>query len=194
VKLRRKGGVKLGRDGVPVEVTLPPELAPVALAFPHAQVVWFNEQGQEYMDFRVVDDDLAATRGHAIECSRDGDMPVEFLDREGGKIYGPPSEPRCYAGVSGQMCLDPETGDVSRIQYYQIRPAEEGCAWDFEHPFATVEQGIVEERTGIRFPSRVTTFFAIDWRDTAVFEQIFRDCVFTNVRVQEVVTGVVEGP
>lgn len=185
LKLKRGDRVRLDREGRPVEVTLPAEFAPLARAFPHAQVILFTAENQEYLDFRILPRGKSEPGRYRIDCADRDDLAVEFLAREAPRIYGPPSEPKCWGRASGQMCLSPDSGEVSAIVYYRVGPTEHGCAWDVENPFASIEQDVVEKSTGMRFPSRVETVYPLDWRDTAVFVQRFESCVFADVRVRE---------
>jgi hypothetical protein len=82
------------------------------------------------------------------------------------------------------MCLGAD-GEISELHFYGLVVTEQGCEWDRSTAFATIEQDVVERTTGLRFPSRVRTSYALDWRDTAIFVQTFEDCVFTNVRVSD---------
>jgi hypothetical protein len=182
VKLRKDGQVALDRRGLPVEIELSPEFAPIAQAIPHAQVAWFTAEEQELLRFHPAGASEDGAGRFRIECSGPDELGVEFLDRQPPRREGPASEPRCSARASGQMCLGPD-GEIGTIQFYAVYADGADCKWDRDVPFVSIEQNRVEKTTGLRFPTRVRTVFPLSWRDTAIFDQRYGDCVFTHVRV-----------
>ncbi len=185
VKLDRKGNVRLNRKGLPKEVDLPPEFWPIVEAYPHTQISYFTTKHQKYLNFRLLFNKDKSESQFLIECPDLYELRVEFLDRDPPIMKGTVPEIECTARASGQICLNPESGEVSLIKFYRIYPTEKGCVWDCSYPFAIIEQNVIEKTTGARFPSRVETMVPLDWRDTAIITQEFEECVFSNVRIAE---------
>lgn len=205
VKVDKRGRVKMSsKTHEPVVIELPREFGPIASAVPHAQAAIFTAEGQASMRFRLLDGRGSASsatgrkeerrgeqepageptlrasdppREYRIHCNR-REVAIEFLDR-----VPPRKEARCSALASGQICLDVQSGEISRIVFYGLDEVNDVCVWNREAPFTMVEQGLVEPETGARFPSRVKTLFTLDRRDTAEFEQRFEHCGFTHVEV-----------
>jgi hypothetical protein len=183
VKLDRGGNVRLNKKGKPREINLPPVMAPVARATPHAQVSSFTEEEQAQLRFARLGRDTSAGR-FLIACPDDRYWRVEFLDRNEPVQVGPASEPDCHGRASGQMCLDPSSGEIAALEFYGLFHNGERCRWDVRRSFAAIRQELVEESSGFRFPSHVETMVPLSWRDTAVYKQRFTDCVFTDVRIR----------
>ena len=174
------GKVKLNRKGEPVEAVLRPQFKPVVKAVPHAQAGIFTTRGQADLTFRILSGMSSGAGQYRIRCPQ-GNVAVEFLDRK-------PPEPQvvCKGSLaSGQMCVDPAIGEISVLAYYGLVRQDDQCLWDRTGPFAMVEQGLVESKTGARFPSRVRTIYSVSSRDNAIFDQRYEDCGFTNVETSE---------
>lgn len=186
LRMNRQGGVRLDEKGQPAEATLAIEFAPVAKAFPHAQVAWFTAEKQKGLAFRFLDEGTNRKGGHRIVCPGPRDAAMEFLDRD------PPRWrwTRCEGRASGQMCLDSETGEISALEFYGTKRGEGRCTWDLEHPFARIELEAREQTTGLRFPTQVETVVPYG-RDFAVFVQRYLDYGFTNVRTEQKFGGMV---
>jgi hypothetical protein len=182
VKLDREGEVRLNKKGEPREIKLPPAMDPVAQALPHAQVASFTADEQARLLFTRLDPGGGDAK-FSIACPDERYWIVEFLDRNEPVRVGPRSEPTCHAHASGQLCLDPENGEIAALEYYGLFFNGERCRWDFKSAFAKIRQDLVEESSGLRFPSEVETRLPISWRDTTVFKQRFTDCVFSDVHV-----------
>jgi len=178
-ELDHHGSVKVNRKGEPIEAVLKSQFAPVAKAVPHAQAATFTERSQAYLVFHLMGDKEAEGPAYRIHCPQ-GHVAIEFLDRE-------PLEPAvvCKGQASGQMCVDPQKGEISVLAFYGLVREDGVCLWDRSAPFALVEQGLIEGTTGARFPSRVRTIFSVSSRDNALFDQRYENCGFTNVETQE---------
>lgn len=177
-ELDNQGSVKVNRKGEPVEALLKAQFNPVAKAVPHAQAATFTEAGQADLEFHLMGEPDKDGPSYRIRCP-EGDVAIEFLDRE-------PLKPAvvCKGQASGQMCVD-RVGEISVLAFYGLIRDEGRCLWDRAAPFALVEQGLIETRTGARFPSRVRTIFSVSSRDNALFDQRYENCGFTNVETQE---------
>lgn len=188
----RDDGARLDKNGRPVEVRLPDEFAPVATAFPHAQVAWFTAAKQKGLRFEVVGESMRERRPHHIECRSPADIALEFLDAEplrwrwASTLQGT----KCDGRASGQMCLEAATGEITAVEFYGTTLVDHGCVWDFAHPFARIELEFTEAKTGLRFPTRVETVVPRG-RDVEVFTQRFLDYAFASVQVEERLGGTV---
>ena len=185
LKLDRKGRIKLSKKGIPKEVELPPQFQPIAEAYPHSQMAWFTTHHQKNLKFQLLSEEDKKESQFLIQCANPDELAIEFFDREPPVMHRPLPEGYCTARASGQLCLNPKSGEVSQINFYRLQPTEKGCLWDLSHPFAVIEQNVIEEKTGARFPSKVETMVPLDWRDIAIFTQQFVDCVFTEIKVIE---------
>ena len=178
-KVDHEGRVKLDRHGRPVEADLPALFDPVEHAVPHAQAATFTSQNQADLVFHLLSDMEQDEPIYRIKCP-EGHVAIEFLDRKPPRFSS-----TCHADSSGQMCVDPGSGEVSALVLYGLDREIDGCFWNRVAPFAMIEQGLIENKTGARFPSRVTTIYSVSSRDNAVFEQRYEDCGFTHVEVTE---------
>jgi len=88
------------------------------------------------------------------------------------------------------MCIDPGVGEITGLAFYGLLREEDECVWDRSAPFAMIEQGLVEARTGARFPSRVRTIYSVSSRDNAIYDQRYENCGFTSVEVEQTLGGV----
>lgn len=182
--MTKDDGVRLDASGRPVEITLPRTFRPVERAFPHAQAAAFSAEQQLKVQFAFVDASERASL-HRIECPTSTDQALEFLDREPPRRKWLTAQgTRCDARASGQMCLEPASGEITAIEFYGTKLAYRSCEWDFAHPFARIELAFTEPRTGIRFPTRVETVVPMG-RDVGVFSQHFRSYDFSEVRTEQ---------
>ena len=154
VKTNRKGKVRLGKGGEPIEVSLPNDFEPIANQFPHAMVSWFNTEDQQRLRFSLLPEEVDEFR-YRIECPVPAELATEFIDSKPPRRD--PGNAECDAWPSGQMCLDPERGEISRIVFYGLKAEDNGCSWDLEQPFVQIQQNVVEKTTRLRFPSRVSS-------------------------------------
>lgn len=184
-KVGSGGSVELDRKGQPIEVRLPSEFGPLAKAFPHAQVAWFTKEKQKGLRFRLLRAGSEDAPAYLIECPEPGLVAVEFLDPvRPRRIRTLGYDARCEARASGQMCLDPDTGEIRALEFYGTAADGFDCKWELAFPFASIELEVEERGTGLHFPSRVETLVPRG-RDTAVFVQRFVDCGFADVHATE---------
>ena len=177
----------LDRKGRPIEIHLAREFKPIANAVPQAQAAWFTTEWQERLRFRSLGSDEDGAKGYRIKCPGNQEA-LEFVDRA---PTGNP--PECHSLASGQICVDSLSGDITRIAFYRFLRDGQSCQYDREAPFSIIEQGVVEPQTGLRFPSRARTIFSMDWRDNAIFDQVFENYAFTHVQVRESIGKPVRG-
>ena len=185
-KLDEQGQVQTNRKGVPVQARLDRFFRPIAKAVPHAQVSWFTADYQSQLRFAVADEEYEAVLGYRLRCSEESHVVVEFMDRDPPARRGSGKSAQCSGRPSGRMCIDPETGEITGVEFYRLYLEGDQCRWDRRAPFAKVEQELVERESGLRFPSHVETYYPLRRQgETAIIVQEFRDCVFTKVRVHE---------
>jgi len=179
--LAKDGTVPLNAKGEAVPALLPEGFEPIAQAFPHALAASFDRASQANLTFRRVED---GEPGYLLTCPRSGEVRLEFLDAQTPRrraSYG--ADARCEARASGQMCVEPATGEIHKLVFYAVMPQAFACTWDREHPFSVVQQDVVEPSSGVRFPSSIVTRGR--WRkEAAVFRQTFSDCRFFDVRTE----------
>jgi hypothetical protein len=177
--LAKDGTVPLDAEGQPVAASLPDGFDAIRHAFPHALAASFDRATQRNLTFRRLP---AGTSEYAVDCPPDAPERLEFLDTAAPRrkrSYG--ADARCHGRASGQMCLDPATGEIHKLVLYALAPKSLACFWDKEHPFSVVEQGVVEPGSGVRFPSSIVTRGR--WgKEAAVFRQTFAECKFFDVR------------
>jgi len=178
-KVDHKGHVKLDKHGNPVEADMPALFDAVENAVPHAEAATFTSTNQAGLEFHLLSDLGDDEPIYRIKCP-EGHVAIEFMDRKPPRFSA-----ACHADSSGQICVDPGTGEISAFVFYGLDREVGGCFWNRTAPFALIEQGTIETRTGARFPSRMTTIYSINSRDNAVFEQRYEGCGFTNVEVSE---------
>jgi hypothetical protein len=177
--LHRDGTVPLDADGKPVAVSLPDGFEPIEDAFPHALAATFDREAQRRLTFQPLPD---APSGYRLACPAGAPVRLEFLDRRAPRrrrTYG--ADARCDGRASGQMCVDPGSGEIHKMVLYALAPEAFSCVWDKDHPFSVVEQEVVEPGSGVRFPSAIATRGR--WgKEAAVFRQTFTECKFFDVR------------
>jgi hypothetical protein len=173
--------VRLDEKGEAVPAVLPEGFEPIGQAFPHAMAASFDHASQRKLTFRRVED---GEPGYVLTCPAAGEVRVEFLDARKPRrraSYG--ADARCQALASGQMCIEPATGEIHKLVFYAVVPEALACTWDREHPFSVVEQNVIEPGSGVRFPSSIVTRGR--WKkEAAVFRQTFGDCTFFDVRTE----------
>jgi len=179
--LAKDGTVPLDAKGEPVPATLPDGFDPIRSAFPHALAASFDRASQANLTFRRVED---GEPGYVLACPAAGEVRLEFLDAQTPRrraSYG--ADARCRARASGQMCVEPATGEIHKLIFYTVVPEAFACTWDREHPFSVVQQDVIEPGSGVRFPSSIVTRGR--WKkEAAVFRQTFDDCKFFDVRTE----------
>ena len=180
--LAKDGTVPLDEAGQAIPAVLPEGFDAIRQAFPHALAASFDRASQAKLTFRRVEDGEA---GYVLACPGTGEVRVEFLDARKPRrraSYG--ADARCEALASGQMCVEPVTGEIHKVVFYLVIPQAFACTWDKEHPFSVVEQEVIEPGSGMRFPSSIVTRGR--WKkEAAVFRQSFSDCKFFDVRTEE---------
>ncbi|HEX5044498.1 MAG TPA: hypothetical protein VFV75_16465 [Candidatus Polarisedimenticolaceae bacterium] len=181
VALAKDGTVRLDDEGEAVPAALPEGFGAIAQAFPHALAASFDRASQGNLTFRRVPD---GEPGYVLACPAAGEVRLEFLDARTPRrraSYG--TDARCQALASGQMCVDPASGEIHQLVFYAVVPEALACTWDREHPFSVVEQNVIEPGSGVRFPSSIVTRGR--WKkEAAVFRQTFSDCTFFDVRTE----------
>ena len=179
--LAKDGTVPLDPKGEPVPASLPDGFDPIRSAFPHALAASFDRASQANLTFRRVAD---GKPGYILACPGPGEMRLEFLDARTPRrraSYG--ADARCQALASGQMCIEPATGEIHKLVFYAVVPKAFACTWDREHPFSVVEQNVIEPGSGVRFPSSIVTRGR--WKkEAAVFRQTFSECKFFDVHTE----------
>src|SRR5207247_4163572 len=123
----------LSRKGEPVEAKLPAQFDPVVKSVPHVQAATFTVQGQAELEFYLLRDTENNGPAYKIKCPKEH-VAIEFLDRDPPKPL-----PGCSARASGQMCVDPQNGEISALVFYGLDRTADGCMWNRDAPFAMVE-------------------------------------------------------
>jgi hypothetical protein len=180
VRVNRKQEVRRGKGGAPIEAGVPERFRPIASRFPSAASREFGADAQKHLRFEV----LAAGGDpgrYRIACPQPEQLAVEFVDAEPPRKTDGENGPSCEARPSGQMCLEPESGEITRIVFYALEVAGETCGWDVENPPVRIWQDVVEKNSRLRFATRIETDHTLDARDTAIFVQRFKNCEFLDV-------------
>lgn len=177
--LAKDGTVPLDARGEAVAAPLPDGFETIRDAFPHALAATFDRASQQNLTFHRLGEGAG---GYVLACPDPAQVRLEFLgvaSPRRRRTYG--ADARCEGRASGQMCVDPATGEIHKLVLYALAPKSLSCVWDKEHPFSVVEQDVVEPASGVRFPSSIVTRGR--WgKEAAIFRQTFTDCKFFDVR------------